>query len=162
MSDEQCPCTNRDVSYSTVLSSTYVYKFCLTKLYEICFRYVLFTDSLYIRWQFVLDSMVTKGRSHWPSGLRRGSVASRLLRFLVRIPLGTRMFVSSECCVSSGRGLCDELITRPEESYRPRCVVVCDLETSRMRRPWPTLGRSATGIKKIHGYESYAEVFLLP
>ena len=24
----------------------------------------------------------------------------------------------------SGRGLCDELITRPEESYRLRCVVV--------------------------------------
>ena len=33
------------------------------------------------------------------------------------------------CCVS-GRGLCDELITRPEESYRLWCVVVCDLETS--------------------------------
>jgi len=32
--------------------------------------------------------------------------------------------------VLSGRGLCDELITRPEESYRLRCVVVCDLETS--------------------------------
>jgi hypothetical protein len=30
----------------------------------------------------------------------------------------------------SGRGLCDELITRPEESYRLWCVVVCDLETS--------------------------------
>jgi len=29
----------------------------------------------------------------------------------------------------SGRGLCDELITRPEKSYRLRCVVVCDLET---------------------------------
>ena len=28
----------------------------------------------------------------------------------------------------SGRGLCDELITRPEESYRLCCVVVCDLE----------------------------------
>jgi len=27
----------------------------------------------------------------------------------------------------SGRGLCDELITRPEESYRLFCVVVCDL-----------------------------------
>ena len=40
----------------------------------------------------------------------------------------------------SGRGLCDELITRPEESYRMWCVVVCDLETSRMRRPWPTGG----------------------
>jgi len=44
----------------------------------------------------------------------------------------------------SGRGLCDELITRPEESYRLCCVVVCDLETSRMRRPWLALGRSAT------------------
>jgi len=32
--------------------------------------------------------------------------------------------VSCECRVSSGRGLCDELITRPEESYRlvRRCV----------------------------------------
>jgi len=51
--------------------------------------------------------------------------------------------------VLSGRGLCDELITRPEKSYRLWCVVVCDLETSLMRRPWPVLGRSATGKKKI-------------
>ena len=36
----------------------------------------------------------------------------------------------------SGRGPCDELITRPEESYRPCCVVVCDLETSRMGAPY--------------------------
>ena len=42
----------------------------------------------------------------------------------------------------SGRGLCDELITRPDESYRLRCVVVCDLETSWMRRPWPSGGLS--------------------
>ena len=55
------------------------------------------------------------------------------------------MFACCECCVLSGRGLCDELITRPEESYELWCVVVCDLETSRMRRPWPALGRSATG-----------------
>jgi hypothetical protein len=32
--------------------------------------------------------------------------------------------------VLAGRGLCDELITRPEESYRLWRVVVCDLETS--------------------------------
>ena len=32
----------------------------------------------------------------------------------------------------SGRGLCDELITRPDESYRLWCVVVCDLETTRI------------------------------
>jgi len=37
--------------------------------------------------------------------------------------------------VLSGRGLCDELITRPGESYRLCCVVVCDLETSRMGAP---------------------------
>ena len=36
----------------------------------------------------------------------------------------------------SGRGLCDELITRPEESYRLFCVVVCDLETLRMGAPY--------------------------
>jgi hypothetical protein len=29
----------------------------------------------------------------------------------------------------SGRGLCDRLITRPEEFYRLWCVLVCDLET---------------------------------
>jgi len=52
------------------------------------------------------------------------------------------MFVYCECCVLSGRGLCDELITRPEESYRVSCVVVCDLETSWMRRPRPTRGLS--------------------
>jgi len=47
------------------------------------------------------------------------------------------MFV---CCVLSGRGLCDGLINRAEESYRLWCVVVCDLETSWMRRPCPTWG----------------------
>ena len=46
------------------------------------------------------------------------------------------MFVCCDCCVFSGRGLCDELITRPEESYRLRCVVVCGLETSRMGAPY--------------------------
>jgi hypothetical protein len=50
--------------------------------------------------------------------------------------------------VSSGRGLCDELITRPEESYRLWCVVVCDLE-SRMGKPWPASGRSAKEVSNI-------------
>ena len=39
------------------------------------------------------------------------------------------MFVCCECCALSGRGLCDGLITRPEESYKLWCVVVCDQET---------------------------------
>ena len=42
------------------------------------------------------------------------------------------MDVCCECCVLSGRNLCDELITRPEESYRLWCVVVCDLETAKI------------------------------
>jgi len=83
-------------------------------------------------------------RSQGPRGLRGRSAAARLLRSWVRIPQWAWMFVCCECCVLSGRGLCDELITRPEESYRVWCVVVCDLETSRKRRPWPALGRSAT------------------
>jgi len=36
------------------------------------------------------------------------------------------MFVSRVCCVLSGRGLCDEIIIRPEEFYRLWCVVVCE------------------------------------
>jgi hypothetical protein len=54
------------------------------------------------------------------------------------------MSVCCECCVLSGRGLCDELITRPGEFYRLWRVVVCDQETSWMRRPWPALDHSAT------------------
>ena len=79
-------------------------------------------------------------RSQWPRGLRRRSTAVRLLRLCVRIPPTAWKFVCCECCVLPGRGLCDELITRPEESYRPWSVVVCDLETSWMRRPWPIEG----------------------
>jgi hypothetical protein len=40
------------------------------------------------------------------------------------------MFVCCLCCVLSGRGLCDELITRPEKSYPLWRVVVCDQGTS--------------------------------
>ena len=75
-------------------------------------------------------------RSQWPRGLRRGSAAARLPRLWVRIPPGAWAFVVSVVCVLSSRGLCDELITRPEESYRLWCVdvcvcvCVCDLETS--------------------------------
>ena len=75
-----------------------------------------------------------------------------LLRLWVRIPPGAWMSACFECFVLSGRGLCDALITRPEESYRMCCVVVCDLETSRMRRPWPALGRSATKRKSTSLY----------
>jgi hypothetical protein len=45
------------------------------------------------------------------------------------------MSISCECCVLSGRGVCDESITRPES---PTECGVC--EASTVRRPWPTRG----------------------
>jgi len=50
------------------------------------------------------------------------------------------MFVCCECFVLSGRGLCDGLITRPEESYRLWRVVVYDQETSKTKRLKPSTG----------------------
>jgi len=46
----------------------------------------------------------------------RRYAATRLLRSWVRIPPRAWMFVVSVVCCQVG--LCDELITRPEESYR--------------------------------------------
>ena len=40
----------------------------------------------------------------------------------------------------SGRGLCDELITRPEESYRLWCVVVYDLENLKYEEAMTRVG----------------------
>jgi len=50
------------------------------------------------------------------------------------------MFVCCECCVLSGRDLCDGLIIRSEESYRLWRVVVCDQETSYATRLKPARG----------------------
>jgi hypothetical protein len=50
------------------------------------------------------------------------------------------MFVCCDCCVLSGRGLCDGLISRPEESYRLWRVAVCVQETSKTRRLKPATG----------------------
>ena len=71
-----------------------------------------------------------------PRSQQASGPASRLLRSWVRIPPGAWIFVCCECRVLSGRGLCDELITPPQESYRLCCVFVCDLETSRMGAPY--------------------------
>ena len=95
----------------------------------------------------IILTILLERRSQWSRDLRRRSAAARLLRSWVQIPPGG-MDVCCECCVLLGRGLCDELVTRSGESFRMCCVVVCDLETSRMRRPWPALGHSARAKKK--------------
>jgi hypothetical protein len=70
------------------------------------------------------------------------------------------MFVSCECCVLlSGRGLCDEPIPRPEESYRLWCVSQCDqkkLQTSTLERETGVGRRERLNTKKKHmGREIY-------
>jgi len=47
---------------------------------------------------------------------RTRPAAARLLKSWVRIPAEVWIFVCCECRVLSGRGRCDELITRPEDS----------------------------------------------
>ena len=93
----------------------------------------------------MIDGTSKFGRSQLPRGLRRRSTAARLLRLWVRIPPGIWMFVVSVvfCQVEV------ELITRPGESYRLWCVTVCDLETSWMRRHWPTGGGCDKNKKKL-------------
>jgi len=63
------------------------------------------------------------------------SPVARLLKLWFRIPPGA-WISCCECYVLWGRGLCDELFTRPEEVYRLWWVVVRDQETTWMRRPW--------------------------
>jgi hypothetical protein len=62
-----------------------------------------------------------------------------LLGLWVRIPPGTCMSVSCECCVLSSRSLCVGLITL--QRIPTECgVSECDREALIMRRPWPTRG----------------------
>ena len=66
--------------------------------------------------------------SHWPCGLRRRFAAARMLRLWVRTPPGAWMCLKVSVVCYHVRGLCDELITRPEESYRLRCLVMCHIK----------------------------------
>ena len=105
--------------------------------------------SMYNNKDHVSRGRVPGSRSHFLQSLRRGSMAAYFLRLWVQIPPGAWMSVCCECCVLSGRGLCDEPITPPEESYL--CgVSECDLKTSTMRRPRPN--RVVEPLKKKSGW----------
>jgi len=54
--------------------------------------------------------------------------------------------------VLSGRGFCDELITRPEESYRLWCVVVCDLENLKNGEAMTRVGSQRHKKRKTYVY----------
>jgi hypothetical protein len=59
------------------------------------------------------------------------------------------MFVCCDCFVLSGRDLCDELITRPEESYRLWCVIVRELENLKNEEVMTRVGSQRHRKKKI-------------
>ena len=90
-------------------------------------------------------------RSQWPRGLRRRSAAARQLGSWVRIPPGAWIFVGCECCVLSSRGLCYELITRPDEFYWLWCVVMCDLENLKNEEAMTRVGTQRHSKKKKVG-----------
>jgi hypothetical protein len=85
------------------------------------------------------SSINIKRESQWPSGLWRMSAADHLMGLRFRIPPGAWMSVSYECRVLSWS------IPSAQEFYRLWCVIVCDLETSRMRLPWTAMGCCVRG-----------------
>ena len=120
---ERLPLPKRIVWRHHALSCvSHTYLTSLSCVLETCYKcYPSLTHSNGILFSVHLTSNC---RSRWKRGLRRGSAAPRLLELWVRIPSEAWMFVSCECCVLSGTGLCVGLITCPEESNRLWCVWV--------------------------------------
>jgi hypothetical protein len=99
----------------TVLSSQFQYKFSYTiswhpRPFVICLRYYP-----------ILRIPVAECSKAWVCGSSFPGIAGSN-------PAGPRTSASSECCLLSGRGLCDELIAGPGVSHRVwhvLCVCVC-------------------------------------
>ena len=81
-----------------------------------------------------------ESQSQWLRVLRHRSATTHLVRLWFQNPPRAWMSLCCEYCVLSGRGLRDKLLTCSEDSHWLWCIVVCDEETSWMRRPWPTGG----------------------
>ena len=141
--------THLFLSWTRVHALSYLSSFRFFRQYPLCSflhlhalhvprlsRHSWFSSTNYIWW------------SNWPAGLRRESAATRLVRLRFRIPPGFWMLM---LCVVQERSL--RRADHPSrESYRLRCVIVCDLETSRLRWPWPALGccvRQGTSLASV-------------
>jgi len=141
------------VRYTSLEMWTYITWNSLSLNYFYSYQGAREMDIEYIPLALFFSRTAVQSRFQWLRGLRHESAAALLLGLWVRIPSGAwRMSVSCQCSELSGRCLCDEPITRPEESYRLCRVNVCDLETSSMKRPWPALGRSAITKEQLFEY----------
>jgi len=94
-------------------------------------------ENMWTQSQYLLKHSHHTGRSQWPCCLRRGSAAARWLGLRVRIPPGSWMSVSCECCVS-----CQVEASASGWSLVQMGPTDCDVsefdsEASTMRRPWP-------------------------
>jgi hypothetical protein len=87
-------------------------------------------------------------RSQWPSSLRRGSAAFRLLGLWVQIPPEAWTSVSCEYCVVSGRVSTtgSSLVQRSPTEYGG---LGCNREVSIMLTLWPTRGCCAMEKKRV-------------
>jgi hypothetical protein len=112
------------------------------ELFRLPLRY-LYKDSLIFSYLFLKERVVTSV----PMSL--SAVCGRLLAGIAGSnPDGAWMSVFRECCVSSGRGPFDGRSLAQRSP--PECgVTECDLETSTMRRLWPTRECYATGRKRL-------------
>jgi len=130
------------------------------------FKYVTFYSTKFI----IRVGIILKfSRSQWPRGLRRRSAAARLLRLWVRIPPGAWIFVFCECYVLSGRGLCDELITRPGvlPNVMRHCVLSRNLLNKEAMAHWGCCAKKKTTILQFKSHtihkklqKMYAEIIL--
>jgi hypothetical protein len=110
--------------------------------------------------EYIYIYLYIYSRSQWPCGLRRGSATARLLGLWVRIQSGVWISVSCECCVLSGRGLCDELVPRRREVLPSVVCLSVIVKPRTMRRPRPPRGCRAIGKKKkMHRY-TYARLVI--
>ena len=97
--------------------------------------------------------------SQWPRGLSCRSAAAHLRRSWVIIPPGEAwIFVCYKCCVLSGKGLCDELITHPEQCYRLWCIVVCGLENLKNEETMARVGSQSHSKKRSGSVLYYGEI----
>jgi hypothetical protein len=85
-------------------------------------------------------------RTQWPRCLRHGFTAAGVLGLGVRISPRTWMTVCCECCVLSGRGLCDGLIPHPVCMCVCACVCVIRCNNSPLQLQW--VGRRGQNWKK--------------
>jgi hypothetical protein len=96
--------------------------------------------------------------SRWPRGLRLGSAAACLLGLPVWIHPAACMSVPCECCVLSGRGLCEGPITNAEKTNRVcTCVTECremqlyNILTFKIQLPKSLMPRTLFWLRRMHG-----------